>query len=475
MITILIALWVTRKVNEMPILNGVLVGLVAAALDQVIIHFLYPPVSLAEMSTYFTLGVAGGWLGGIEGRKVLAGQEALYRASRRIATTRDPHVVAKAIGECLGKPDANGVTLWRIASEGDHFRGSFSHTFDLLASWTLREDLWPPGVTFEPTMVPTLDRLCDKQFAMLHIGDLPAADNAAWKRWGIRSAFVIPLLTPAETQIGLLIATFRKKHRFSKGAMRQYLTISGQAALALENIRLVEEARMTGRETGVLLERQRLSHEIHDTLAQGFTSIVMNLTAVKLSSQQLAGATLRYLEDAQHTARKNLAEARRVVWALRPESLDRHPLPEAIKELVQEWSEASGVETHYVVTGMPRSLRPETEVMLLRVAQEALSNIRKHSGAERAAITLSYMDEIITLDIKDDGIGFTPTGFVDQADPHTMGSWNTGGFGLTAMRERAEQLGGALVIESAPDTGTTLMVELPLLSDMPQAKKIEKT
>ncbi len=116
------------------------------------------------------------------------------------------------------------------------------------------------------------------------------------------------------------------------------------------------------------------------------------------------------------------------------------------------WSVASGVAATATITGAPRPLPAEVEVTLLRVAQEALANVRKHARASAVTLTLSFMDDAILLDVQDDGVGF-----VSRALPHPSGA---GGFGLTGMRERVARLGGSLSVESAPGEGTTIVVEL---------------
>jgi signal transduction histidine kinase len=228
-------------------------------------------------------------------------------------------------------------------------------------------------------------------------------------------------------------------------------------ALALENMRLVEQARRAG----LIGERQRLAHEIHDTLAQGFASIVMNLEAADaiLPAGHFTKAQW-HLGQARLTARESLAEARRLVWALRPKLLEEAPLPEALSRLTKRWSEASSIAARTTVTGAPRPLPPEVEATLFRVAQEALTNVRKHAQADRTALTLSYMHDRVALDTRDDGMGFDPGKAGDAT-----GSTREGGFGLGTMRERVERLGGTLSIESAPGEGTTLAVELPLAVD----------
>jgi signal transduction histidine kinase len=300
---------------------------------------------------------------------------------------------------------------------------------------------------------------------VVRTASLPADERAHWERRGIDSALLVPLLAPGDVRIGMLVATFRGRRRFSKATVRAYSTVCAQAALALENMRLVEEARQAGQQTGVLLERQRLAREIHDTLAQGFIGIVTNLSAAQLVRVPAVedGASTRHLEAAKRIARESLAEARRFVWALRPEWLDRRSLSGALDSMVAEWSEETGVEARTVATGAPRPLLPEVEVALFRTAQEALANVRKHARAKWASVTLSYMNDRVALDIVDDGVGFEPTGLQKR-----LGTQDAGGFGLVAIRERIEQLGGTLRVESEPGQGTNLVAELPIGAQEPK-------
>jgi signal transduction histidine kinase len=261
----------------------------------------------------------------------------------------------------------------------------------------------------------------------------------------------------------LLVVSSRGRRRFfDRRKVRAYLTVGAQAALALENLRLIEEARRAG----MIGERKRLAREIHDTLIQGFASIVVNLEAAEGSLGEFPGPYARHLDEARATAREGLSEARRIVWALRPGALDGAPLPDALARLAGRWSKATGVRADVAVTGEAVPLSTEAEVTLLRVAQEALNNVGKHAGARRAVLTLSYMGDNVTLDVTDDGVGFETEGAASQAGPD-------GGFGLGAMRERVEGVGGTLLVESEVGGGTTLAVGLPVAGR--DAKVLEET
>jgi signal transduction histidine kinase len=212
-----------------------------------------------------------------------------------------------------------------------------------------------------------------------------------------------------------------------------------------------DELAAAERESGRLAERQRLARDLHDTLAQAFVSIVLQLQAAEGELPPGADAARRHLERARRTASDNLTEVRRLVWDLRPESLRAASLGEALGRLTDRLAEETGMAATAAVTGTPRPLSPDAEVTLLRVTQEALANVRKHARAGRVALTLSYMDGEAALDVRDDGVGFVG---VDGSGPN-------GGLGLHGMRERVEALGGRLAVESAPGGGTTIAVTVP--------------
>ncbi|GAB1642052.1 sensor histidine kinase [Krasilnikovia sp. MM14-A1259] len=192
---------------------------------------------------------------------------------------------------------------------------------------------------------------------------------------------------------------------------------------------------------GVAAERARLAGDIHDTLAQGFTSIITLLQAAdpELADERLALAV--------RTARENLAESRAMVAALTPAALAESSLPEAVGRQVARFTQESGIPATCRTSGEPRALPTAVEVVLLRAAQEALTNVRRHAGAREAAVLLAYSESAVRLVVRDDGAGFVPGG--------------TAGYGLAGMQARAGQVDGTLVVHSNPDTGTTIELEVP--------------
>lgn len=208
-------------------------------------------------------------------------------------------------------------------------------------------------------------------------------------------------------------------------------------------------------QAGILAERQRLAHEIHDTLAQGFISIIMHLETAEQTLPENESKLSRQIQQAKETARTNLQEARRVVADLRPETLENYSLPAAIERTVQRWGQQHDIPATMQTTGTPLPLPPDVDVTLLRATQEALANIHKHAQAKNVTVTLSYMGDSVLLDVQDDGVG------LNGAKPSPFG----GGFGLQAMRERAAQFGGDLLLESDPEGGTTVVVKIPIEGD----------
>jgi signal transduction histidine kinase len=211
------------------------------------------------------------------------------------------------------------------------------------------------------------------------------------------------------------------------------------------------ELAQAERQAGMLEERQRLAGEIHDTLAQGFTSVVLHLEAAEQSLDSDPTAARRHIDQARSAARDGLAESRRFLWALRPDVIRHEPLDQALRRVAGQWSEQSSLPAHLEVSGEAHALPSAIEATLLRAAQETLVNVRKHAHASQVNLTLTYMEDEVILDVQDDGAGFNPA-----ASPPDSG------YGLISLQERAVQLGGNLQVESAPGEGTTVVLCLPI-------------
>ncbi|WP_066942005.1 sensor histidine kinase [Microtetraspora fusca] len=248
--------------------------------------------------------------------------------------------------------------------------------------------------------------------------------------------------------VATVLSTFAARgHLAEPNAFWELIGSSGLVVAIGAFVDYVSRQSAQNRMLGILEERARLAREIHDTLAQGLSGIVTQLEAAEQAMPD-PHAVQKRVALAKELARENLQEARRSVDALRPGPLTDAGLDAALADVAGRWSRTSGVTATVSVEGTPRPLSGEVGTTLLRAAQEGLSNAAKHARAGRVAITLTYMDDEVALDVFDDGVGFDPT-------------VRSAGYGLAAMRERAGSVGGTLTVESSPGEGTALCLRIP--------------
>ncbi|MGP9528306.1 histidine kinase [Glutamicibacter sp. AOP5-A2-18] len=221
-----------------------------------------------------------------------------------------------------------------------------------------------------------------------------------------------------------------------------------------ETSALQEELARSQHEAGIAAERTRLAREIHDTIAQQLSSIGLHAKAASAASN--LDAANEALERIDHLSGQSLTDLRRIIAALAPAELDSQALAGALSRILDDFATDSGVKSRVdIEPGLPL-LDPSLQIALLRTAQSALSNVRRHAQATTVVLSLSYSDDEVRLDIVDDGRGFTPpTGKLQHNTPVV-------GFGLTAMNRRLNELGGGLDVESAIGEGTALCAHLPL-------------
>jgi NarL family two-component system sensor histidine kinase YdfH len=198
-------------------------------------------------------------------------------------------------------------------------------------------------------------------------------------------------------------------------------------------------------------ERQRMARELHDTLAQGLAGLILQLEAADsyLESDNQAQARA-VVQQAMHRARTALQEARRAIQALRPVALEQGNLVDALGHEVDQFAATTGVRATFEVVGDPPSVPPETALDILRIIQEALSNVGRHAGARHVLVQLARDGQALQLLVQDDGVGFDPVEGLDRP----------GCFGLGGMRERAERIGGTLQVESGRGKGARVMLSV---------------
>ena len=238
-----------------------------------------------------------------------------------------------------------------------------------------------------------------------------------------------------------------------------------QRILIDDLVRTRRELAATERREGTLAERQRLAMEIHDTLAQGLSSQQMLLQAADRVWESDPVKARAHVRTAESVAEHNLTEARRFVHDLAPADLARGGgLEEALRALAaRESGDRLTVRVHIDGGARTAPLPDRVQSALLRIAQGALANVREHSGAAGAALTLTLLDDQAVLDVADDGHGFDPAALPDTPT-------GTRGHGLPAIRARVRQLGGTLTVESTPGEGTVLSAAIPLSGEGPRER-----
>jgi signal transduction histidine kinase len=240
--------------------------------------------------------------------------------------------------------------------------------------------------------------------------------------------------------IGLGYQALAREAEQREALMQELLATRGQLAA-------------TEHESGVLAERARLAREIHDTLAQGLSSIQMLLYAAERADPERPG--VEHIRLARETAAANLADARRFIRELTPPDLDHHGLGAALRRLAASQWATQGLQVEVRVSDAIDLPMP-VQTALLRIAQGAIANVIQHARAATATISLTVERDRVHFSIADDGSGFDPE------RPSSGRSGRSDSFGLRATRERVSQLGGVLAVDSEPGRGTTLAVELPL-------------
>lgn len=284
------------------------------------------------------------------------------------------------------------------------------------------------------------------------------SEGDAWVAWPL-VAVVVAVLAGAFLRFA---EQEDERMEWQRQSLDELQTANAQLKEALaDNAALHAQLLVQAREAGVQDERQRMAREIHDTLAQGLAGILAQLQAAE-QTLPVGLAERRQITTAIALAREGLTEARRTVHAVEPQLLAESRLPEAIQGAVLRWSRENGAEAVLTTTGDPRPLHADVEVTLLRAAQEALVNVAKHAHARRVVLTLSYMEDEVTLDVLDDGVGFEPAAIRGSGAP-ASDRVPDGGFGLAAMRQRVQRLAGRLVIESEPGGGTAISATVPAI------------
>jgi len=255
-----------------------------------------------------------------------------------------------------------------------------------------------------------------------------------------------PLWGPGETLVGMVFS------------LAMGLWVHALLATSDERAELIRQLEATRAELaeahhqqGVLAERERLAREVHDTLAQGFTSIVVLAQTATAQLPGSPGAAAERVALIEEVARDNLAEARAMVAAFAPVALDSATLMEALERLAERFGRETGLATRLDTSALGPAgpeLSRSQEIVLLRGAQEALTNVRRHASASGVVLRVSRVSDVVAVHVEDDGVGFSPA--------------DVPGIGLAGLRDRAAEVGGAVDVASAPGRGTRVTVRVPV-------------
>ena len=292
------------------------------------------------------------------------------------------------------------------------------------------------------------------------IEDYPAYPRRleAFVKGGLKSIMVVPIVTGGKVFGSLAVLTLRERRSFSDRDVTVLSGVARQAAIAIENAQLYENMRFYAKQilTAQEQERRRMARELHDDTAQSLVALSRQLDALLVNSEgETPPAVKARLENLRKLTAQIAQDVRRFSQDLRPSSLDDLGLLPTLEGLTSRMSEEDHIETRLEVVGAQRRLSPEVELVLFRIAQEALTNVRKHSGATQVVTTVEFCNGTVKITVQDNGRGFQPPG---QAREFV----EVGKLGLTGMVERAELAGGSLTVHSGPGQGTTVQAEIPV-------------
>ena len=366
----------------------------------------------------------------------------LYSISEGLNSAADVHTALEStmslVAELLGLRSA---WVWLLDAEDGPYLAASRHL--------------PPFLR-EPARMEGWLCLCLRTFlegdmegaANVNVLECSRLANAVSGSDGLRYHASIPLYL-GEKRVGVLNVAGQDWRRLDPDDLQLLHTIGNQVAVAVERSRLSEESAHTAR----VEERNHLAREIHDTLAQGFAAITLQLETADALLPTLPAEAGRRVRAATELARDGMREARRSVQGLRAPHLEGRTLAHALQELTARFASGSGVETCLQLPEAPLRISAEAEAAIYRIVQEALANVERHAQARTVLVTIADGGAGLDVTVRDDGIGFA-----------TDSPGARGRFGLVGIRERARLLGGELEVESTSGEGALIHVRLPHVS-----------
>jgi signal transduction histidine kinase len=262
---------------------------------------------------------------------------------------------------------------------------------------------------------------------------------------GAKRFMTVPMFVAGEIR-GFIGIQHRQQCAYRADQIELAQALAHHVMMATHGQDLIEQQR----EAAILKERTRMARDIHDTLAQGFTGVIVQMEAAEEALlEEDSEHAIGHVHRARELARESLREARRSVHALRPQALEKAPFTDALEAIIKNTTAGTALRTEFRINGKPRELAPLVEENLLHIGQEALTNSLKHAHATKFQAQLSFNPDAVYLELQDNGDGFN------------VGDANGGGFGLIGMKERAEQIGATVDVSSKPGAGTSIVAVSP--------------
>jgi PAS domain S-box-containing protein len=262
---------------------------------------------------------------------------------------------------------------------------------------------------------------------------------------GAKRFMTVPMFVAGEIR-GFIGIQHRQQCAYRADQIELAQALAHHVMMAAHGQDLIEQQR----EAAILKERTRMARDIHDTLAQGFTGVIVQMEAAEEALlEKDSKHAIGHVHRARELARESLREARRSVHALRPQALEKAAFADALEAIIKNTAAGTTLQTEFRITGKPRELTPLVEDNLLHIGQEALTNSLKHAHATKFQAQLSFNPDAVHLELQDNGDGFD------------VGDSNGEGFGLIGMKERAEQIGATVDVSSKPGAGTSILAVSP--------------
>ncbi|MDF5729492.1 MAG: GAF domain-containing protein, partial [Rhizonema sp. PD38] len=281
-------------------------------------------------------------------------------------------------------------------------------------------------------------------------------DMEIYRAWsvlpeGVQSLLLIPLVF-GDDLLGVFSISHLESHAYSPEAVDLVTALAQQVVLALQLTRLAEDAK----QVAVVEEHNRLAREIHDTLAQTFTGISLQLNNAQYYATQDVEIAWDLIEQVKILAKTGLAEARRSVWSLHPDADEYRDLAGSLQRSLRQLTLHTNLKADLTIVGTPQPVPPDIGMNLLRIGQEAITNTLRHAQAQTLHLELTFKLDAIMLHIQDDGRGFNS----QFANDH-------GGFGLLGIQQRCDRLGGEFSLHSQPGQGTCILIQIPFTFSLP--------